>query len=197
MNYLSHLYLSKDNQEILIGNFIADAVKGNKLNNYPEGIKKGILLHRYIDTFTDTHPISKRSMQRLHPRYRHYKGVIMDIIYDHFLAKHWTKYSSIPLEEYAKNTYDYLHRKSTLFPEKMLPVLNHMTNHNWLVTYSSLNGIELVLNGMNSRTKGLSQMHLAIEDLKSHYEDFESDFFEFFEELEIYTKSKTSELLSE
>ncbi len=197
MNYLSHLYLSKDNREILIGNFIADAVKGNKFNNYPEGIKNGIILHRFIDSFTDTHPIAKRSMKRLHPRYRHYKGVITDIIYDHFLAKHWYRFSDIPLEDYAKDTYEFLHSKVDLFPDRMLPVLTHMTNHNWFVTYRSLNGIERVLNGMNSRTKGMSQMHLAIEDLKEHYFDFETDFFEFFEELENYTKTKTSELLSE
>ena len=119
-------------------------------------------------------------MQRLHPRYRHYKGVITDIIYDHFLARHWPKYSEIPLEDYAEKTYEYLHSKSALFPEKMLPVLNHMTNHNWLVTYRSLKGIERVLNGMNARTKGRSQMNLAIEDLKGNYEEFENDFFEFF-----------------
>lgn len=196
MNYLSHLYLSGDNRDILIGNFIADAVKGNKFNNYPEGIKKGILLHRYIDTFTDTHAISKRSMKRLHPRYRHYKGVILDIFYDHFLAKNWSDYSSMPLEEYAQSAYDFLYENSDIFPERMLPILKHMTNHNWLVTYRSLQGIERVLNGMNSRTQGKSQMNLAIEDLKEHYKDFENDFFEFFTELENYTKTKTIELLS-
>lgn len=195
MNYLSHLYLSKDNQEILIGNFIADAVKGNQLNNYPLGIKNGIILHRHIDSFTDTHPIVKRSMQRLHPRYRHYKGVIMDIIYDHYLAKYWSNYSVISLEEYAQKTYEFLNSESHQFPEKILPLLEHMTNHNWFVTYKSLQGIERVFNGMNSRTKGKSQMNLAIEDLEIHYQDFKNDFFEFFEELETYTEIKTSELL--
>lgn len=196
MNYLSHLYLSYDNREILIGNFIADAVKGNKFNNYPDGIKNGILLHRYIDTFTDTHPISKRSIKRMHPRYRHYKGVILDIFYDHFLAKNWPNYSETPLEEYAESMYKFLHAKSDLFPERMFSILNHMTNHNWLVTYRSLEGIERVLNGMNSRTQGKSQMNLAIIDLKEHYKDFENDFFEFFAELENYTKTKTIELIS-
>lgn len=197
MNYLSHLYLSGNNRDILIGNFIADAVKGNKFNNYPDGIKKGILLHRHIDTFTDTHPISKRSMKRLHPRYRHFKGVIMDIIYDHFLAKNWSDYCSTPLEVYAEKTYQFLQSKSSIFPERIIPVLTHMTNHNWLVTYKSVEGIEHVLNGMNSRTKGISQMNLAIEDLKENYNEFEQDFFEFFAELEQFNKTKTLELLSQ
>lgn len=196
MNYLSHLYLSRDNQEILIGNFIADAVKGNQLNNYPVGIKNGIILHRHIDTFTDTHPIVKKSIHRLHPRYRHYKGVIMDIIYDHYLAKYWSQFSLIPLEEYAQNTYEFLISQSHRFPVKILPVLEHMSNHNWFVTYRSLKGIERVFSGMNARTNGKSQMNLAIEDLQIHYTDFESDFFEFFEELENYAEIKTLELLT-
>lgn len=197
MNYLSHLYLSGNHQDILIGNFIADAVKGNKFNNYPDGIKKGILLHRYIDTFTDTHPIAKRSMKRLNDRYRHYKGVIIDIIYDHYLAKNWSNYSDIPLEIYARNTYKILNKESDLFPDRMHRVLKHMTDHNWLVTYKSIEGIEQVFVGMNSRTKGVSQMNLAIEDLKEHYEEFESDFIKYFEELEHFTKIKTKELLTQ
>lgn len=197
MNYLAHLYLSKDNEDILIGNFIADAVKGRKFNDYPTGIRAGIILHRHIDSYTDTHPIVKRSMRRLHERYRHYNGVIIDIIYDHYLAKNWSNYSTISIENYASNTYKFLAQKREIFPERMLPVLNHMTNHNWLVTYKSISGIERVLKGMNTRTKGVSQMDLAIEDLLEHYNDFENDFTEFFSELESYTKTKTIELLSQ
>lgn len=197
MNYLAHLYLSKDNEDILIGNFIADAVKGRKFNDYPTGIRAGIILHRHIDSYTDTHPIVKRSMRRLHERYRHYNGVIIDIIYDHYLAKNWSNYSTISLENYASNTYKFLAQKREIFPERMLPVLNHMTNHNWLVTYKSISGIERVLKGMNTRTKGISRMDLAIEDLLEHYNDFENDFTEFFSELESYTKTKTIELLSQ
>ena len=98
MNFLAHIYLSGDNEELKIGNFIADSVKGKQYLEYPPGIIDGIVLHRAIDTFTDTHPIVSRSVERLFERYGHYSRVIVDILYDHFLAANWKDYSDIPLK---------------------------------------------------------------------------------------------------
>lgn len=195
MNFLAHLYLSKDHKNILIGNFISDAVKGNKYLNYPSEIKAGILLHREIDHFTDTHPIVRKSMHRLDPRYRHYDGVIIDILYDHFLAKNWSNYSEIPLEVYAENVYAFLNENIETFPEELQKLLPSMIQYNWLVNYASLEGIERVLIGMNKRTKGISKMNLAIEDLKTNYSELEEDFTSYFKELEAFTDEKTQYLL--
>lgn len=195
MNFLAHLYLSKSNKNILIGNFISDAVKGNKYNNYPPEIKAGILLHREIDTYTDSHPIVKKSMRRLNKRYRHYNGVIIDILYDHFLAKNWNNYSDTPLEIYADNVYKFLLQHIDSFPEELQNLLPNMIQYNWLVNYASLEGIERVLNGMNKRTKGISQMDRAIEDLKLNYEALENDFTAYFKELESFSDEKTTTLL--
>ena len=104
MNFLAHIYLSGDNDLLKIGNFMADSIRGNSYENYPDEIKKGILLHRSIDSFTDMHPVYRKSKHRLHEKYGHYSGVIMDIFYDHFLAKNWANYSNKKLEEYAENT---------------------------------------------------------------------------------------------
>ena len=87
MNYLAHIYLSNEEEEITLGNFIADGVKGKKYIQFPSGIQQGILLHRAIDSFTDTHPIVRKSTKRLHKKYGHYSGVIVDILYDHFNYK--------------------------------------------------------------------------------------------------------------
>lgn len=196
MNFLAHLYLSKDNKNILIGNFIADAVKGNKYNNYSKEIKAGILLHREIDTFTDAHPIVRRSMHRLNPRYRHYDGVIIDILYDHFLAKNWSDYSDVTLEKYAENVYAILQENSSTFPDKIQYLLPYMIQYNWLVNYATIEGIGQILKGMNKRTKGISKMDLAIEDLKLHYTEFEADFKAYFQELIDFSNKKTIYLLS-
>jgi acyl carrier protein phosphodiesterase len=196
MNFLAHLYLSKDNKNILIGNFISDAIKGKKYKKYPKEIQAGILLHREIDTFTDKHPIVRKSMHRLNKRYRHYDGVIIDLLYDHFLAKNWERYSEIPLSLYAKNVYNFLKENVDSFPEELQKLLPHMIKHNWLMTYATVNGMERVLNGMNQKTKGISQMDLAIEDLKIHYNEFEADFTEYFKELVSFTDKKTIYLLS-
>ncbi len=196
MNFLAHLYLSKNNKNILIGNFIADAVKGKKYKNYSKEIQIGILLHREIDTYTDTHPIVKKSKRRLNERYGHYDGVIIDILFDHFLAKNWNNYSEIPLDIYAESIYDFLNDHFDTYPEKIQYMLPYMIDYNWLVSYASIDGIGLVLNGMNRRTKGISKMDLAVEDLKKHYTKFESDFTLFFKDLEQFTEEKTIHLLS-
>jgi len=196
MNILAHLYLSKNNKNILIGNFIADAVKGKKYNNYPKEIRAGILLHRAIDHFTDTHPIVRKSKRRLNSRYRHYKGVIIDIFYDHYLAKNWSNYAEVPLDMYAKHTYSFLQENNDKFPSRIQTILPYMIEYNWLVSYASLEGIEQVLQGMNRRSKGISKMDLAIEDLSLYYTEFESDFTQFFKELEQFTSEKTTLLLS-
>lgn len=196
MNFLAHLFLSKNNKNILIGNFIADAIKGKDHENYPKEIQSGILLHRAIDYYTDTHPIVRISKRRLHERYDHYAGVIIDILYDHFLAKNWHNYSEIPLAIYADNVYSFLQDNIETFPTEIQKLLPFMVEHNWLVSYASLDGIEKVLIGMNKRTKGISKMDMAIGDLVQHYDEFESDFTIFFKDLVQFSEEKTINLLS-
>ncbi len=183
MNFLAHIYLSGDNDDLKIGNFIADNIKGNKYKYLPEEIQKGIILHRAIDSFTDSNDIVRRSKRRLHERYRHYDGVIIDILYDHYLAKNWSDYSQIPLNEYAQSFYKLLKSNYDVLPEKVQHFLPYMISGNWLYNYRTIEGIEKVLQGVDRRTKNKSQMYLAIEDLTLHYTEFEKDFTQFFEEL--------------
>ncbi len=96
MNFLAHLYLSGNDEQLMIGNFIADSVKGSSYKNFPDGIKRGILLHRAIDFYSDNHSVFLKSVERLRPNYHKYAGVIVDIFFDHFLAKNWKEYSENP-----------------------------------------------------------------------------------------------------
>jgi len=190
MNFLAHIYLSGNNEQITIGNFVADGIRGKKYRNYPDEVQVGILLHREIDTFTDAHPIFRRSTKRLHKNYGHYSGVIVDILYDHYLAKNWSQYSEIPLKNYINTFYDNLVANIENLPpryKKMTPV---MIEGNWLLSYATIEGIQLVLNGMNRRTKGRSKMNEATKELKEYYKDFENDFTEFFKELRDFSNTK-------
>ena len=196
MNFLAHLYLSKSNTNILIGNFIADHIKGNKFQHFHPEIQQGIRFHRQIDTFTDTHEIVKKSKRRLHKQYGHYNGVIIDIFYDYFLAKNWNTYSAIPLDIYTNTFYALLQKNKVILPEKTTQLMPYMLRHNWLYNYQYLKGIESVLEGMNRRTKGKSKMNLAIEDLKNLSTEFEEDFTLFFEDLRIFCHQKLKEITS-
>ncbi len=190
MNFLAHIYLSFNDQEITLGNFIADHIRGNKYNHFPEKIQKGILLHREIDTFTDAHPIVRQSSKRLHKNYSHYSRVIVDIYYDHFLAKNWNDYSDTPLDEYVENFYDMLEDNYEILPMATKRMMPYMIADNWLLNYANLAGIDRVLNGMNRRTKNKSRMNFAILDLEEHYTDFENEFTSFFKELITFSNQK-------
>jgi len=194
MNFLAHIYLSFNDDEVTIGNFIADSIRGNKYKHLPDNVQKGILLHRYIDTFTDAHPTVRQSTKRLHENYSHYSGVIVDIFYDHFLAKNWKDYSDIPLADFVDNFYKILETNYTILPEKIKHMMPYMISDNWILNYANLEGIDQVLKGMNRRTKNISKMNLAILDLEKHYDEFEKEFSSFFQELIDFSKQKYKSL---
>ncbi|WP_223550473.1 ACP phosphodiesterase [Aestuariivivens sp. NBU2969] len=195
MNFLAHIYLSGENDLITIGNFIADGIKGKDYKKYPRDVQTGILLHREIDTYTDTHDTVRQSTRRLHDKYGHYSGVIVDILYDHFLAKNWIKYSSIPLDLYVQLFYDSLETHYDLLPIKIKQMIPFMVTNNWLLSYASVDGISRVLDGMNRRTKNRSGMNQAINELEAFYRQFENEFSDFFNELIIFSNKKLKELI--
>ncbi|GAA0743057.1 acyl carrier protein phosphodiesterase [Gaetbulibacter jejuensis] len=190
MNFLAHIYLSGDNEFVTIGNFIADGIRGKSYKKFPIDVQIGILLHREIDTYTDAHPTVRQSTKRLHKNYSHYSGVIVDILYDHFLAKNWKDYSNVPLEVYVEQFYDSLEANFEMLPNRTQRMLPHMIADNWLLSYAKIEGIQRVLDGMNRRTKNVSGMNTATNELKQYYAEFESEFTSFFEELRAFTKLK-------
>lgn len=194
MNFLAHIYLSFGDTEITIGNFIADSIRGNKYDHLPQRIQQGILLHREIDTFTDSHAIPKKSSKRLHKNYGHYSRVIVDIFYDHFLAKNWSRYSDTPLAFFVERFYDLLEDHYDVLPLGVKRMMPYMIADNWLYNYSKMEGIAKVLRGMNRRTKNKSKMNFAILDLEEHYEAFELEFTAFFKELITFSRQKYARL---
>ncbi|MGO4822258.1 MULTISPECIES: ACP phosphodiesterase [unclassified Flavobacterium] len=190
MNFLAHIYLSGDNDLIKIGNFMADGIRGKHFESFPTDIQKGIVLHRAIDTFTDAHPIFRQSTKKLHARYHHYAGVIVDVFYDHYLAKNWSTYSSEDLGEYIERFYQSLHTHTTLLTERTVGLMPYMIKQNWLLSYQRIEGIKQILTQMDSRTKNKSNMRFATEELEEFYIEFEKEFTLFFEELREHAQEK-------
>jgi acyl carrier protein phosphodiesterase len=190
MNFLAHVYLSNDNDFIKIGNFMADGIRGNDYQMFPIDIQKGILLHRAIDTFTDAHPVFRQSKHRLHEAYGHYSGVIIDVFYDHFLAKNWTQYSDVPLEDFVAHFYRILEDNYDLLTPRTQGLLPYMMVQNWLVSYATIEGISKILLRMDNRTENKSKMQYSVKELQEFYEDFETEFTLFFEEIRAFAKQK-------
>ena len=190
MNFLAHIYLSGNNDLTKIGNFMADGIRGKDHLNFPKEVEKGILLHRQIDTFTDTHSIYRKSKHRLHHKYGHYAGVIMDILYDHFLAKNWKLYSEVTLENFVETFYESLKKNYEILSEKTKIIMPIMIENNWLLMYESISGIEKILFQMDYRTKNRAKMHEAIIELQEFYSEFESEFTFFFKELSFFSRQQ-------
>ena len=169
---------------------MADGIHGKHFDNFPTDVQKGIILHRAIDTFTDAHPIFRQSTKRLHANYHHYSGIIVDIFYDHFLAKNWNTYSDEKLEYFIERFYQSLkdnYESLTLKTQKMMP---DMIDNNWLLSYQTIAGIENVLVNMDNRMKREANMRFAVAELKIFYSEFEREFITFFEELIVHSRLK-------
>jgi acyl carrier protein phosphodiesterase len=184
MNFLAHVFLSGGQNEILVGNFIGDFVKGAQMDKYPEGIRTGIQLHRQIDHFTDTHDIVKKSKERLRPEFRHYSPVIVDVFYDHFLAKDWQKFSAAPLDTFTMQCYETVSDYRPMLPPDAAHMLTYMKRDNWLYNYRLKEGIHRALSGMAKRTPYNSKMEQAVQHLEKNYEEFANEFHAFFPDLQ-------------
>lgn len=191
---MAHLYLSGDSDQVILGNFIADFVKGNAAEYYQKEIFQGILLHREIDFFTDRHPQVAKSKQRLWRKHRHYSSVIVDIFYDHFLAKNWHDYSRSQLEDFARHVYSTLQRCDDLLPDRAKQLLPHMVADNWLVNYGKLEGINRAMQGMAKRASFRTEMASALKDLQKDYQKFGNDFRIFFPDLVAHSSEYLSKL---
>ncbi|OOG78050.1 ACP phosphodiesterase [Algoriphagus sp. A40] len=194
MNFLAHAYLSFGQEGILLGNFAADFIKGKDLLQYRCEIKNGILLHREIDMFTDSHPLVKASQSYLRPKFRHYSTVITDIFFDYFLGKNWKNYSDIPLEKFVNETYETIEKHLNVLPPSFVEMFYWMKTQNWLYHYREISGIQKTLNGLTRRTIFDSKMNEATEVLLEKEAEFEVIFFAFFRELETFAREKLTEL---
>lgn len=196
MNFLSHLYLAGNSEGLIVGNFIADSVKGSDYKKFNVEIQKGILLHRAIDSYTDSHPVVEKSKERLRAKYKKYSGVIVDIYYDYFLAKNWEHYSLVSLSDFSKNIYRIILSNKSVLPFKSARFSEYMLRYNILENYARLEGIEQVLKGMSNRARFDSQMDKSIEELKIYLNEFENEFAIFFPDLKVYVDKTKDEILA-
>lgn len=183
MNILAHLYLSKTTNEIMVGNFIGDAIKGNQYKNYPKTVQEGILLHRKIDYTTDQHPITIETKKIFKNSYDKYSGVLVDLVFDYYLIRNWDRYNTISFDQYIENVYAYLYKKIWLMPPKMQRITPYIIQNNWLKQYQSIQGINRVLNGMATYTSMPEKATEGILTIKNNDTLLETNFLNFFEDL--------------
>ena len=183
MNYLAHVYLSRENIDLAIGNFIADNIKGNNYKKFNINWQKGILLHRFIDSYTDSHYIFREHSKIFFNSHRHYSRVLIDIFYDHFLAENWKKYSQISLVNFEYDFCKSLTKNLNKFPNEISNKIRFFINQNWFTKYSSIKGLIYILKKMDNKTQFDSNLVTSIEKFISFAPEMETQFFIFFEDM--------------
>lgn len=194
MNYLAHMFLSGLDANIMIGNFLGDSVKGKNILKYNKKIQEGIILHRKIDSFTDLHPVVRKSSHRLMPKYHKYAPVIVDMYYDHFLSKYWNDYASISLKLFLKQNFKTLSKQTFLMPKKAGIILPLMIQNQWLRSYADMDKLKIFFKGLSKRTHFISHIENAVEDLEENYDMFYNEFCAFFPEIIDYVQKQGIEI---
>lgn len=168
MNFLGHLLVSGEDPLTITGNFMADGVKGRDLSAYSEGLQRGIRMHRAIDTFTDTHPITLVGRERLRAHCGKYAGVALDLFYDHLIASRWDRFHPEPLPRFAQRMYALLTANEHLMPPGQRRMLPYMVQGDWLTSYATLTGIGRALTGLSRRVPGGDVLNGAETVLAAH-----------------------------
>jgi acyl carrier protein phosphodiesterase len=196
MNYLAHAYLSFNQPQILVGNMISDFVKGKTKFNYLPDIQKGITLHRAIDEFTDTHPVTKTAKEFFRPAYRLYSGAFVDVVYDHFLALDTNEFpNSFSLENFSQQVYQTLEQNFSYLPLQFQKFFPYMQQHNWLFNYQYKTGIEKSFGGLVYRAKYINEYSTAFTVFNKEYKILQECYDNFFPDLKQFASYTLSNLL--
>ena len=183
MNYLAHLYLSGPSDGVRLGNFIGDYVKGNRFTRYPTEIRKGILLHRQIDSFMDEHPLSHASAELFRARYTRFSRVIIDVVYDHYLAKNWDKYSDQSLHDFVNEVHKLFITNYFILPPQVRQFLPFLIRSRRMENYKNLSGIEKTLKIMANHTVLPDHSAWAVEQIVKNDDQLQEQFTAFFEDI--------------
>jgi acyl carrier protein phosphodiesterase len=180
LNYLAHAYLSFNQPAILAGNLFSDFVKGKQVNQYPEEVQKGILLHRAIDSFTDEHAATREAKNIFKPHYRLYSAAFIDVSYDHFLANDWQQFTDDSLLEFSQQVYISLDKYRDVFPVPFKEMFPYMKQYNWLYNYRNRSGIERSFAGVVHRSQYLTDSQTAFKLFEDNYHKLQQYYADFF-----------------
>lgn len=188
MNFLAHCYLSCSDEELLVGNFIADFLKGNDLAVYPQRIQEGVQLHRAIDRFTDDHALSVKLRELIRHSQGKYASVAVDLVWDYYLSQNWSLYSGASLQDFADQTYLALGKYKDVFPGKLKSMYSNMLENNFLLAYANRERMESSLRWMDKRTRFPSNFISVVKDIDAHYDLCNEWFLEFFQDMIVFVE---------
>jgi acyl carrier protein phosphodiesterase len=189
MNFLAHLYLADDVHDSLIGHLLGDFVKGAAIREFDAPIQAGIRFHRKIDRFADAHPLTRTSRNRFGAQRRRFAGIMVDVCYDHFLARHWSRFADEPLPVFVRRVYADLQTGRDVLPPDAAGMLERMVVYDWLGSYDDIYKVGFALDRIAGRLSRGERFMGAIDDIQTNYSGLEKDFLDFFPELVTFART--------
>jgi acyl carrier protein phosphodiesterase len=190
MNWLAHLVLSERSPTFRIGNLLPDLMGAAELATMPGVFQRGIECHRYIDGFTDRHPVVRRSVQRFVAPHRRFAPILVDIFYDHFLSANWAQHWPQPLDVFVREIYVSFDGHREQLPATTFGHLERMGEENWLSSYQEITGVRLTLERIARRLRRPVNLGEAVTELVRNYDGLQADFDEFFPELRAQVEAR-------
>jgi len=196
VNFLAHLLLSAHDEEEMVGNLMGDFLRAGEESTYNDTFRRGIVLHRKIDAFTDAHPCFMQSRHRIAPELRRYAGIIVDLFYDHFLASNFEHHHDETLEDFTNRVYKLLRHYEPILPPRLQAILPPLMANNWLLAYRSIEGTRRALDGISRRRlRRYVKLDDSVAQLRDDYEGFGADFEAFFPKLREFAAEERQKLL--
>lgn len=189
MNYLAHLHLGGQRPGQLLGSLYGDFVKGRLQGQFNPEIEAAIALHRSIDTYTDSHPLVGAALSRFSLTRRRYAGIVIDVFFDHCLARDWARYAEQPLALFTSDVYRVLASEPQL-PGRLAQIAPHMAAHDWLGSYREFDVLEQVLRGISRRLSRPEELAQAMGELERLYQPLSEDFREFYPQLQLFAHER-------
>jgi acyl carrier protein phosphodiesterase len=191
VNFLAHACLAEGSDHAIVGSLMGDFVKGPLAGGrYGAELTRALMLHRRIDTYTDGHDVVRESRHRVSPTRRRFSGIMVDMFYDHFLARRWDEYNDMPLERFTARIYSALREHHALLPERLRDMAPRMAAADLLGSYRYAESIGLALDRMGQRLKRGNVLVGSAEELLEHYDAFDADFRTFFPDLVRFARSQ-------
>lgn len=195
MNYLAHIFLARQSDGAMIGAMLGDFAKANVAGLYTPEIEREIMLHRYIDSYTDSHPAVKSALQLFEGPRRRYGGIVLDVFYDHLLTRHWARYSDVPRTELIARFHRALRAHMDILPEKLHAIAPRIIEQQWLASYAAFSGVELAVTRISQRlSRNGHLMREALDDLRANRAAIEAGFATFFPDLMRFAEARRADM---
>lgn len=194
LNHLAHATLAGPSSVDIAANLMGDFVRGRLEHRFPPRLEAGLRLHRAVDAFSDGHAVHRRSRRRLEPPFRRFGGILVDMYFDHFLARHFETLRGRPLTAFTREVYEALEEHRDWLPPRLRALLPHWRRDDLLAGYADMEVLERALAGLSRRPSRENPLAEGTDPLRAQYRAFEADFLAFFPEAQAFATAERRRL---